>query len=311
MTGNLNMDNNKLMNLADPTNTTDGVNLRTLNANITKPSDHTNRFAYLMDPKNGLLQWTDLLSDSIALNSIGDLNTSSGNYHTFNKKVIYASIKKNAEGGYKWKSAIQCFPLQKDKEYTLCLEILTTDYQLWHKSVITVDTATRQGITVKRWHVSTYSHKYRTSSNQTEFMYYHKVLVVFSKTVSSTPYFLHVGNTMAQFGSDLGVYPTRFTKYYLIAYGILGETMDLDPNKTFDFQTAFDIQPTKVVYNMDLDMNRKKILNIAPDKNRNNSAATVKMVSDVEKKLGPYTKNNVYREILKNFTIAVMLVTIN
>ena len=63
-------------------------------------------------------------------------------------------------------------------------------------------------------------------------MYYHKVVVVFGKTASSTPYFLHVGNTMAQAGSDLGVYPTNFNKYYLIAYGILGETIDLDPNKT-------------------------------------------------------------------------------
>ena len=43
-------------------------------------------------------------------------------------------------------------------------------------------------------------------------------------------------------------------------------------------------------------MNWKKILNIVPDKSRNNSAATVKMVKDLETKLGPYTKNNVYRE---------------
>ena len=44
-------------------------------------------------------------------------------------------------------------------------------------------------------------------------------------------------------------------------------------------------------------MNRKKILNIAPDKNRNNSAATVKMVKD----LHPFTKNNVYRNIFEHF----------
>ena len=85
---------------------------------------------------------------------------------------------------------------------------------------------------------------------------------------------------MVQVGTDLGVYPTDFNKYYLIAYGIRGETMDLDPNKTYDYHTAFDIQPTKVVYNVDLHMNRKKILNIALDKNRSNSVATVKMVSD-------------------------------
>ena len=100
-----------------------------------------------MDPTTGLLQWTDLLSESIALNSIGDLNTTSGNYHTYNKKAIYASIKKNSGGGYKWRLSIQC-------------------YQLWHKSVITVDTTTSQGI--KRWHVNKYSHEYKTSSNQTQ-----------------------------------------------------------------------------------------------------------------------------------------------
>ena len=86
-----NMVNNKIINLGDPT---DGVNLRTLNKHNLKPSDHTNRFAYLVDPKNGLLQWTDLLANSIALKSIGDLNTASGNYHTYNKKVINASIRK-------------------------------------------------------------------------------------------------------------------------------------------------------------------------------------------------------------------------
>ena len=48
-------------------------------------------------------------------------------------------------------------------------------------------------------------------------------------------------------------------------------------------------------------MNRKKILNIVPDKTKNNSAATVKMVKDLETKLSPYTKHNVYREIFEEF----------
>ena len=79
------------------------------------------------------------------------MKTTSGNYRTYNKKVIYASIKKNSEGGYKWKLAIQCFPLQKDKEY---IYIYLMYYQLWHKSVINIDTTTSQGITVKRWYVN-------------------------------------------------------------------------------------------------------------------------------------------------------------
>ena len=113
------MSNNEIISLRDPTDATDGVNLKTLNKYNIKPSDHTNRFAYLMDTTNGLLQWTDLPTDSIALDSIGDLETTSGNYHTYNKKVIFASIKQNSGGGCKWKLAIQCYSLQKDKEYTL------------------------------------------------------------------------------------------------------------------------------------------------------------------------------------------------
>ena len=62
--------------------------------------------------------------------------------------------------------------------------------------------------------------------------------------------------------------------------------MDLNANKTYDYHTTFNIKPTEVVYNVDLDMNRKKTLNIAPDKTRNNSAATVKKV----KELYQYTK---------------------
>ena len=38
--------------------------------------------------------------------------------------------------------------------------------------------------------------------------------------------------------------------------------------KRHDYHTTFDIKPTEVVYNVDLDMNRKKILNIDPDKSR-------------------------------------------
>ena len=56
MTGSLNMDNQKLINLSDPQSDKDGINLKTLNTHIIKPSDHTNRFAYVMNPKNGLLK---------------------------------------------------------------------------------------------------------------------------------------------------------------------------------------------------------------------------------------------------------------
>ena len=72
----------------------------------------------------------------------------------------------------------------------------------------------------------------------------------------------------------------------------MGTFSNIDPDKVYDYHTAFDIKPTEVVYNVDINANNKKILNINLDRNSNNSAATVGMV----KELMPYTINNLYRQ---------------
>ena len=71
-------------------------------------------------------------------------------------------------------------------------------------------------------------------------------------------------------------------KNWIIAYGVDGKTSSIDPQKTYDYHTAFDIKPTEVVYNVGLDMNQKKINNIALDEMQDESAATVKMVKGVK-----------------------------
>ena len=75
---------------------------------------------------------------------------------------------------------------------------------------------------------------------------------------------LHVN--IPQVGNDLSTYPANWTRNWIIAYGVFGKVSSVDPQKPYDYHTAFDIKPTEVVYNVDLDMNRQKILNIAPDK---------------------------------------------
>ena len=99
-------------------------------------------------------------------------------------------------------------------------------------------------------------------------------------------------NNIPQEGSDLAVYPKNFTGVYLIAYGIMSKVSNIDPDKVYDYHKAFDIQKTQVVYNVDINSNNKKIINIALDKNNNSSAATVAMV----KELIPFTTNYVYRQ---------------
>ena len=117
-------------------------------------------------------------------------------------------------------------------------------------------------------------------------MYYIKIVVNFQKTVSDLLYSLHLYVNIPQVGSD-PKYTENWTNNWMIAYGVFGKVSSIDPPKT-DYHTAFDIQPTQVVYNVPINMNRKKILNIALDKNSNNSVAAVKMVKD----LYPYTKHD-------------------
>ena len=69
-----------------------------------------------------------------------------------------------------------------------------------------------------------------------------------------------------QDGSDLAIYPKNFTGVYIIAYGIMSKVSNIDPDKVYDYHTAFDFKPTQVEYNVDINANNKKILNIALDK---------------------------------------------
>ena len=293
-----NMVTNKIINLGDPTDTTDAVNLKTINTHIIKPIHYNNEFKYLMTNR---LAWTDLQADSFNITKIDNLMPQDGNYYQYNHKVLHTTIIKDQQGGYSYKMGINCYQLKKDKDYTLCIEILNSDYQLWHKSVATIDKTTSKGVSVAGFTVQKFSHRYTNSSGNTAYMYYIKIIVNFQKTVSGTFYSLDLYVDIPQVGIDLNTYPKNWTNNWMIAYGVFGKVSSIDPQKTYDYHTAFDIKPTEVVYNVDLDMNRKKILNIAPDRTKNNSAATVKMVKDLETKLSPHTKNNAYREIFEEF----------
>ena len=85
-----------------------------------------------------------------------------------------------------------------------------------------------------------------------------------------------------QVGNDLQTYAQNVTENYIVAYGIIGTVSDVDADNTYNFHTAFDVKPTKVVYNVDLDMNQKKLTNIQVGANGNDSATTLKTVKDVK-----------------------------
>ena len=186
---------------------------------------------------------------------------------------------------------INFYRLTANTEYTLCLEILITDYQLWHKSQISVDKGTSTGLSIGNVSVRKLSHRYSDSKGQTQFMYYHRIIVNFRKLSTGNKFFLHILVNIPQDGTDLAVYPRQFSGVYIITYGIVGTFSNIDPDKVYDYHTAFDIKPTQVVYNVDINANNKKILNVNLDRNNNNSAATVGMVKEIK----PHTINDLYR----------------
>ena len=244
-------------------------------------------------------QWTDEIDsgNSFNITRIGDLAPSSGNFHDYNHKVLVMTIFKNSQGGYKYKMGINFHRLTANADYTLCLEILNTDYQLWHQTQISVDKGTSTGLTIGNVSVRKLSHRYSDSKGQTQFMYYHKIIVNFKNLSSGNKFFLHILVNIPQAGTDLAVYPKQFSGVYMIAYGIVGTTSNLDPDKVYDYHTAFDIRPTEVVYNVDINANQKVIKNIKIDANDNTSAATIGQI----KSMNNFTINNIYRQYFEEF----------
>ena len=183
------------------------------------------------------------------------------------------------------------YRLAANTDYTLCIELLNTDYQLWHKSQISVDKGSSTGLSIGSVSIQKLSHRYTDFRGRAKFMYYYRMIINFRKLSAGNRFFLHISVNIPQSGTDLAVYPRQFTGVYMIAYGIVGTFANIDPDKVYDYHTAFDIKPTEVVYNVDINANQKEIKNIKLDRQNDNSAATVALV----KELAPFTKNALYR----------------
>ena len=114
---------------------------------------------------------------------------------------------------------------------------------------------------------------------------------------SGNKFFIHILVDILRGGYNISTYPRLFSGVYIIAYGIVGTFSNIDPDKVYDYHTAFDIKPTEVTYNVDINANNKKILNINLDRNSNNSAATVAMVKEIQ----PFTTNKLYQNYFEEF----------
>ena len=298
---NVNLGGNKIENLGKPTQDKEAVNKsyvdNLVHHTAVQPSHYKDVFSYLMSSGS---QWTDETDDDFRfyIIQIGDLAPNKGNFHDYNHKVIYVTITKNdLTGKFNYKMGINFYRLTANTDYTLCLELLNTDYNLWNNSQISVDKGTSTGLSIGNVGIRKLSHKYTDSTGKTKTMYYHRIIVNFQKLSSGNKFFLHILVDILQGGYNLRAYPSHFSGVYIIAYGIESTFSNIDPDKVYDYHTAFDIKPTEVVYNVDINANQKAIKNIKLDRNNDNSAATVALVKEV----APFTKNALYRLYFSEF----------
>ena len=244
---------------------------------VAGPAHYKNVFSYLME---GASQWSDEITTrtSFVFKYIRDLSANSGNFHSYNLKAIKFGLKKYS-GGYRPKFGINFYRLSPG-DYTLCLEFLNTDYTLWHKTQISLDHQSSSGITFLSESIKKLQHTYYYPTNNLKYMYYHRVIVSFRKNNNGSA-FLHITVDMPQKNNDMFSYPAEFSNFYVITYGVEGSFGNIDPDRSFDYHTAFDIQPSKVVYNVDIDANNKRIINLAEDTSNTSSAATFGMVKEL------------------------------
>ena len=300
MTGNLNVGNNKIINLSKPTQDNDAVNKdyadKLVHHTAVQPSHYKDEFAYLM---SSAAQWTDEIDggNSFNITKIDDLPPSKGNFHDYNHKVLYMSIYKRTRYGFKFKMGMNFYRLPINTDYTLCLELINTNNTLWNQSKISVNKETSIGLSIGNVGIRKLSHRYTNSNGNTATIYYHRIIVNFRKLNIIGRSFLHILVDIPLPGFLQNIFPRTFSEVYLIAYGIIGTVSNIDPDKVYDYHTAFDIKPTEVVYNVDINANQKEIKNIKLNRQNDNSAATVALV----KELAPFTKNALYRLYFSEF----------
>ena len=136
MTRDVNVGGHKITNLETPTSNNEAATKYYVDSlahqSQIQPSHYKDQCSYLMSSS---IQWTDEIDGGSSFNitKIDDLPPSQGNFHDYNYKNLYTTIVKNSQGGYKYKMGINFYRITANTDYTLCLEILKRDYQLWHK----------------------------------------------------------------------------------------------------------------------------------------------------------------------------------
>ena len=114
------------------------------------------------------------------------------------------------------------------------------------------------GIWLRKHNTVKYQHHYESNGD----IYYHRTIINFDRTSSSGPsqvfYTVHYDNR----GGDLDTYPDQFKdQIYVRSYGCKGNFNNID-SLVYDKHDAYELDNTKMKMLVNLDMNNKSIINI-------------------------------------------------
>ena len=281
MTGDLNLNNNKIVNLqTDSKNSKSAVNVELMENKITDLRNlvtqkiHESQIINSGQKKDAfryLMEDTDESSSENNIEVLGIVDFSNSP-HQINKKAYQLKLlfEKSSPNLYRSRLGFNLYKLPVGY-YTLVVE--------WFPPEMSELSVAVQGTTIS---ISNYATK--------TFENYTKTVINFHRWGSSPPQFIYL---------DLHgtvTFPSLLTIGHLIVYGVKETISNVDPSV---YDTAFVIENGKMVLETDLDLNNHKIINLDDPLNEGD-ACNKRSLNIVETKLNDlshYTKDYIYRTI--------------
>ena len=302
MTGNLNMDNNRITKLRDPVFADEpatlgyvsqlnnnlfnscldlaGVRKMTGNlqmnhnqitglTNIPNADDHASNKRYVdASISKGLIKPSHTPKNvfKYLMNDVNEWSTE------YNIKV--GSFSDLAESPHNWnKRVLNINPIKDGNNYRFRLGLQMFPLQTNSTYSIIIELFNRDYKTWLRqqtfvegtgiWVKSHNTTKFQHHYDSNGVLYYTKTLIKFKKTSSTAPIFVYFTIHYDDKGGDMNTYPSEFkNQVYILAYGIIGETDHVD-SEVYDKHEAFEIDKNKMKMLVPLDMNNKSIKNIS------------------------------------------------
>ena len=300
MTGNLNMDNNRITNLSSPYFSHEAVT----KDYVTTVMNHLPSLFLDRQVKSSMLGNLNMNNhliqnvkdpdntDDCANKKYVDSQISKANIkpsHTpknafkylmddvnewsseYNIKVL--SFSDLAESPHSWdKRVLNITPVKDGKNYRFRLGLQMFPMKTNETYSLIVELYNRDFKTWGRqetyveatgiWLKSHNTTKFQHQYGSSGDLYYSKTLIKFKKTSSSAPVFVYYTVHFDDKGGDMNTYPSEFkNQVYILAYGIVGETDHVDSG-VYDAHQAYEIEKTKMKMLVPLDLSNNSIINV-------------------------------------------------